>query len=187
VPGLEFSRDLIVLPAPETLPPPGGFEMLPPGPWTLAAREILEEILRLMTFEAEGDAVRLAAGTLLTVRCPDSAIIIGRRGVGLDALETVLGSLLARRIPPGACEEARRVMVDAEDYRARRHLGLLQKTYVAASEALTARRPQSIPQLSAPERHLVRTALEPVAGVRTATVGAGALRNVAVIPDRDAG
>jgi predicted RNA-binding protein Jag len=101
--------------------------------------------------------------------------------VGLDALELLLGLMLAKAVPDSG-DEARRVVVDAEDYRARRHLGLLQKTYVMAGEAMTLRRSQSIPQLSAAERHLVREAVEPLAGVRALTEGSGALRNVTIIP-----
>jgi spoIIIJ-associated protein len=134
-----------------------------------------------MSFEAEVDALRLEDMTLLSVRCPDSAIFIGRRGVGLDALELVIARMLERRLPEPT-GEARRVVVDSEDYRARRHLGLLQKTYVMAGEALAAMRPQSIPQLSAAERHLVRAALKPVSGLRTGSAGAGALRNVTIVP-----
>ncbi|MDR1314446.1 MAG: Jag N-terminal domain-containing protein [Deltaproteobacteria bacterium] len=181
VPGLAFAGDTVVLPAPETLPPPGGFAALPPGPWTHAAKEFLEGILERMSFEAEVEALRLEQATLLTVRCPDSAILIGRRGVGLDALELVLSRMLERKLPE-PCGEARRVVVDSEDYRARRHLGLLQKTFIIAGEALSAGRRLSIPQLSPPERHLVRAALKNLVGVAVSSTGTGALRNVTISP-----
>jgi spoIIIJ-associated protein len=145
-----------------------------------AARGELLRILGLMGFAAEAGARGFRDRLIMDIRCPDNALIIGRRGVGLDALELILNLVVRGR---GSQAGRPRLIIDAEDYRGRKHLGIIQKAFVLADEALRTRKPQGIPQLTARERQVAREALSQVAGISTRTMGGGALRNVQLIPE----
>jgi spoIIIJ-associated protein len=75
-----------------------------------------------------------------------------------------------------------RIIVDAEDYRARRHVGIIQKAFVLANEAIHTNKIQGLPQLTSSERMLTRIAMNYVTGVSTRTLGGGALRNIQLVP-----
>jgi spoIIIJ-associated protein len=134
-----------------------------------------------MGFQADAGIRLYKDRAVLGIECPENALIIGRRGVGLDSLELLLNKIAKRDEFRGS---HLRVLVDAEDYRARRHVGIIQKTFVMANECLATQKLQGIPQLTARERHLARVALEQVEGVATRTLGGGALRNIQIFPSK---
>jgi predicted RNA-binding protein Jag len=78
-----------------------------------------------------------------------------------------------------------RIVVDAEDYRARRHLGILVKILAMASRAVTTGKPQGIPQLTNPERRVVRVVVKQLKLVGMTTQGTGALKNITIFSTKE--
>ncbi|MDR1164983.1 MAG: Jag N-terminal domain-containing protein [Deltaproteobacteria bacterium] len=180
---LTLAKERIFLPRPLTLPLPGEkVQIGADGPYEKLAQDILLNILGHMGFKVEVVVKTLGERAILDIKSAESALLIGRRGVGLDAMELVVNKIFFRQTRDKAYKDRQRLMVDSEEYRARRHLGILQKSLVLANGAAETLKPQGIPQLTATERQLVRLTLEMVEGVALRSQGTGALRNMIIYP-----
>ncbi|MDR2198358.1 MAG: Jag N-terminal domain-containing protein [Deltaproteobacteria bacterium] len=144
------------------------------------AREILLEITGLMGFETEAELKLFPNLVVLNILGSAGPRLIGRRGVGLDALEIAVSAILEKSFPERGGSP--KIVVDALDYRARRHLGVILKTLILADECLERWKPRSIPQLTSLERTLARTVAALIEGVGVRALGGGVLRNIQIYP-----
>jgi spoIIIJ-associated protein len=83
-----------------------------------------------------------------------------------------------------AFDENPQIIVDAENYRARRHQGILEKAAFMADKVLKNNKPQVMTQLSSPERRLVHLAIESIPGLTTRSHGIGLVRNLTILPKK---
>lgn len=117
-------------------------------------------------------------GTLVsTVSGEDLGLFIGRHGQTIDAVQH-----LAQRAVATFTGEQRRVVVDAEGYRARRQDVLERQADEAADEACREDRPVPLEAMSASERRLVHEFLRGRDDVETHSEGEGADRRLVVSP-----
>jgi spoIIIJ-associated protein len=86
--------------------------------------------------------------------------------------------------PEDPIDENPQIVVDSENYRARRHQGLLEKTAFMAEKVLKTGKPQMMTQLSSPERRLIHLAIESVPGLTTRSHGFGLVRNLTILPKK---
>jgi spoIIIJ-associated protein len=180
---LVFAKAKIILPQPITRPLfPEEFPDENLSEAGLKAKTTLAEILSCMGFSAEITARFYRKLILLDIQSLDNALIIGRRGVGLDSLELLLNSIIKNKF---SLATQFKLVVDAEDYRARRHLNIIQKTFVLANQANLTGKIQGIPQLTFGERQLVRHVVAQLQGLSIKTIGGGALRNIQIIPNSE--
>jgi spoIIIJ-associated protein len=162
-----------------------------PDKCMLMAAEILKNMVRFMGFGTEVKVNRIGERIILELLSEENALLIGRKGASLDALQLLVNKLCRKayrksaqkdEITDEAEEDSQRIIVDAENYRARRQQILLEKTLALANRVLRTRKPQTLPQLTAQERHLVHLALSQVEGLSTRSHGTGALRNLFIFP-----
>ncbi len=143
------------------------------------AAEVLRELLRRMDVPAEVEAAAEAepGQVALRVSSEAGALLIGRHGQTLDALE-----YLTNRIVGRSEEHAARVAVDVEGYRERREQDLREMAKHVAERVRRTGRPETLNPLSPRERRIVHVALGTDAGVSTRSVGEGPFRQVVVSP-----
>lgn len=123
--------------------------------------------------EYEGDEGEL----ILDVTAPDLAVLIGRHGRTLEALQTMVSLLVSRKLGfryP--------VVVDVEGYRSRRHEKVSSMAHSAASRAVQQGRSVNLPPMSASERRLVHIALRDDERVDTHSEGVDPERRVVITP-----
>jgi spoIIIJ-associated protein len=154
------------------------------SPMARAGKEILSKIIELMDIEAEINVRTSPNIIILDIVTKENSLLIGRRGIGLDSLELIVNKIIRKRFVSTPTDTDIRVIVDLEDYRARRHFGILNKTLLLTLEAVKTGKIQSIPQLTAYERMLVTQVTTQLADIKVETVGIGALRNMLIIPLR---
>lgn len=92
-------------------------------------KEILENILRLLGFQAEVEAHQLDDGLLLDVKSEDSGRLIGRQGQTLANLQYVTNRLIFQ-----ADTTAPKVTVDVANYRTQARDSLVKKAMDAAEK-----------------------------------------------------
>jgi spoIIIJ-associated protein len=92
-------------------------------------KEILENILRLLGFQAEVEAHQLDDGLLLDVKSEDSGRLIGRQGQTLANLQYVTNRLIFQ-----ADTTAPKVTVDVANYRTQARDSLVKKAQDAAEK-----------------------------------------------------
>ena len=123
--------------------------------------------------EYEGDEGEL----ILDITGDDLAILIGRHGRTLDALQFVVSAITVRsmgfRYP---------VIVDVEGYKNRQRQKIESAAYSAARRAKSQHRSVKLRPMTPYERRLVHLALRNEPGVETASEGEGAARHVVIIP-----
>lgn len=139
----------------------------------------LEDILKYFNLgevtidEYEGDEGEL----ILDITGDDLAVLIGRHGKTLDALQFIISSITARtigfRYP---------IVVDVEGYKSRQRQKLESLAYSAAKRALNQGRSMKMRPMTPYERRIIHIALRDYEGVETASEGEGSARHVVVIP-----
>ena len=145
--------------------------------------EVLTEILRLMDVDAEV-VVKPGNGPsefVLDVRGDSTALLIGRRGQTLEALQHIVSRIVAEKLGPDGPQP----IVDAEDYRGRRVRSLEDMALRLGEKAKRSRKTQEIEALSARDRRIVHLALKDDPWLTTQSLGHGAYRRLLIVPEGD--
>jgi spoIIIJ-associated protein len=140
-------------------------------------RTLLERVADALDLDAEID-VRSDDGVVHgTLQGEELGLFIGRHGQTIDAVQH-----LAQRIVHAKTGELRRVVIDAEGYRARRQEALERQADEAADEALRFDRAVALDAMTASERRLVHEYLRDREDVETHSEGDEPQRHLVVSP-----
>ncbi len=143
------------------------------------ARELLEEILERMGVpHAEIEYVPRPEGEYFEVTGPDLAMLIGRHGNTLEALNLVFNNILNA----GVKSNRRYYTIDAEGYRARRADQLKNLALTILERVVREKKPQKLEPMLPSERKIVHLALADSQFVRTESEGVEPERRVVVFP-----
>lgn len=143
------------------------------------ARELLEEVLSRMGIpHAEIEYVSRPEGEYFEVTGPDLAMLIGRHGNTLEALNLVFNNILNT----GVKSNRRYYTIDAEGYRARRADQLKNLALVTLERCIREKKPQKLEPMLPSERKIVHLALTENPYVRTESEGVEPERRVVVFP-----
>ncbi len=143
------------------------------------ARALLEEILsRMGVPHAEIDYVPRPEGEYFEVTGPDLAMLIGRHGNTLEALNLVFNNILNT----GVKSNRRYYTIDAEGYRARRADQLKNLALTTLERCIREKKPQKLDPMLPSERKIVHLALAENQHVRTESEGVEPERRVVVFP-----
>jgi len=112
----------------------------------------------------------------LNIDTPDSAILIGKKGQTLEALQ-VIANIAASRIKEGA----ERIIVDTQNYRSRREQSLVRMARQTAQQVRRTRQSRLLEAMNPFERRLVHTALSEEGDIETASEGDGLYKRIRVL------
>lgn len=140
---------------------------------------VLKDILKYFkTGEVTIDEYEGEEGELiLDITGKDLAVLIGRHGKTLDALQFIVSAITVRKIGfryP--------VVVDIEGYKNRQRQKLESIAHSAANRASGQQRSVKLRPMTPYERRLVHIALRDDARVETTSEGEGSSRHVVVVP-----
>jgi spoIIIJ-associated protein len=141
------------------------------------AKEVLEEMVRLMGLEA---TVEIASGgetSRLNVKGGDLGALIGRRGEKLASLQHIVNLIVGRREG-----QHHRIAIDVENYRGRREEQLRDVADRAAKRVLQTGKIIQLEAMPAVERRIVHMALLENPRVRTQSVGVEPNRRIVILP-----
>ena len=139
----------------------------------------LEDILKYFNLgevtidEYEGDEGEL----ILDITGDDLAVLIGRHGKTLDALQFLISSITSRQIG-----YRYPVVVDVEGYKNRQREKLESLAHSAAKRALSQGRSIKLRPMTPYERRIIHMALRDNDQVDTGSQGEGAARHVVITP-----
>lgn len=143
---------------------------------TVHAAAILGEILRLMDLEGEVVVRHEDEHDVLELTGDTSGVLIGRRGQMLDALEYFLNRVVARDNGDG------RIVVDSQNYRARRRQSLEELARRSGEQAKKKRKPIALNPMSPRDRRIVHMVLQGDTSLTTRSSGKGYFRKLIIIP-----
>ena len=143
------------------------------------SRELLQELLSHLGVSCEVSREPSADGATvsLSVRGESSALLIGKHGQTLDALEYLLNRILVREVG-----STTRIEVDVEGYRARREQNLTATARRMADKVRQTGRPATVDLMNPRDRRIVHMALKDEAGVTSRSQGDGFLRKLVILP-----
>ncbi|MEX1045870.1 MAG: RNA-binding cell elongation regulator Jag/EloR [Actinomycetota bacterium] len=130
------------------------------------AADFLEDLIEKMGFEADVEINEDQGTTYVEIWGPESeegdddmALLIGRHGSSLDALQEIVRVIVGRRTG-NRC----RVMVDVEDYRKRRRARIVSKAKDIARRVQKTGRQETLEPMNPYERKIVHDAVASVGG-----------------------
>jgi spoIIIJ-associated protein len=147
------------------------------------AKTALSEILKLMGVAAtvETKPGETSDEIILDVRSDNNALLIGRKGQTLEALEYLVIRITGER--PGS--EGAHIVVDVENYRERRRKSLQDLALRMGEKAKRQRKTVTVDALSAADRRIIHAALQDDPWVTTRSLGQGSYRRLLIIPEGD--
>jgi len=129
------------------------------------SKTTLEQILKLLGFEATVEEQTLDDGVFLDVKAEDSGRLIGRQGQTLSDLQYITNRLLFQRD-----QSTPKVVVDVGGYRGQAREALVKKAQEAAEKVRRWGDVVELEPLSAFDRRIVHNALKDDPGVETQSV-----------------
>ena len=147
------------------------------------AIEVLREFLKYFNVgevtidEYEGDEGEL----ILDITGNDLAVLIGRHGRTLDALQLLVSAITVRKIGYRFP-----VIIDVESYKNRQRQKLESLARASAKKAVSQGRSVKLRPMTPYERRIIHVALRDDARVDTASEGVGTARHVVVVPIKEA-
>jgi spoIIIJ-associated protein len=117
----------------------------------------------------------------VTASCsgPDVALLIGRHGQTIDAIQYLLNAIAHRQYG----DERKEVVVDAAGYRERRRATLEALALRTAERVRSSGEPEELEPMTAVERKIVHLRLKDLDGVTTTSEGTEPNRCVVVLPE----
>jgi spoIIIJ-associated protein len=141
------------------------------------AKKVLGELLTSMGFNAEVSIRGTETPIMLAITGNNLGVLIGRRGDNLAALQFMVNLLLSknRRQWP-------RIVIDVENYRARREDSLRTLADRLAYRVRRNGRPFTLEAMPASDRRVIHLALRDRPDVETYSIGEGPARRVVIAP-----
>lgn len=144
-----------------------------------APETILKEILTRMGVDAKVEANYVDGSTHLNILTDSPALLIGKHGQTLDAIERILNCIVNK-----VSLAKKRVFVDTEGYRERREERLIEMANQVADKVRYTGRDVVLAPMSARDRRVIHVALKEDEIVSTYSQGEGDMRRVIVTSQR---
>lgn len=141
------------------------------------ARQVLAGLLESMGFDVEVTVRSDENPVILVVNGENLGVLIGRRGDNLSSLQFMVNLILSK-----GRREWPRVVIDVENYRARREESLHSLADRIAYRVSRGGRPFTLEAMPASDRRIIHVALRERADVETYSIGEGAARRVVIAP-----
>ena len=133
-------------------------------------------LIQAMGYTANMDILSREEHKLLVrLSSEDSAILIGKKGKNLDALQ------LIANVYAGKIGISERIMLDCENYRIRREESLVRLAYTTADQVVTTKTSVLLEPMNPYERRLIHSTLADIRDVDTKSEGDGLYKQVRVL------
>jgi spoIIIJ-associated protein len=142
-----------------------------------AAEDFIHGLLDVLDMDGEAEADITDDTIEVRVSGPDMALLIGRHGATLEALQELTRAAVQHQTASGA-----RLVLDIEGYRERQREMLERRAHSAAARARKTNQAVALDPMSSFERKVIHTALADFEGVRTASEGEEPERKVVIYP-----
>ena len=120
-------------------------------------------------------------GLLFSVKGRDAAILIGKRGQTLEAIQSLIEKIVNKH---NGNNGKIHVQVDVEGYLQTRQENLEKLAHKLAAKSKRIGKPIALSQMSAYERRIIHLVLKNDPGVRTKSRGEGYLRKLVIFPKK---
>jgi spoIIIJ-associated protein len=148
----------------------------PPQAQAEALQADLSELLKLMGTPGNVEIKSHAGNTVLNISGEFEGLLIGKRAMTLDALQSVALQMLGT----ASGNRDHYIVVDVADYRSRQERKLMDKARELANLVLADGMEQHMGSLSPAERRVVHLEIKSMQGVESFSVGNGSSKKVVI-------
>lgn len=141
--------------------------------------EILKKIIDTITDGAEPSVSVDGKDILYDIDCLDPAVIIGKRGQTLDAIQYIIEKAVNK-----SRNEKYNIKVDVCGYLDKRHSKLKNLAEKIAEKSKANGKPMSLGLMNANDRRVIHLALKNDGDVKTHSVGEGFIKKIVIYPRR---
>ncbi|MGE0551741.1 MAG: protein jag [Kofleriaceae bacterium] len=143
------------------------------------ASEFLLGVLERMGISADIDIKDDSDRTTLEIQTKDTEVVIGRRGVVIDALQHLVNKAVFKE---RTGDRAKPMVVDAGGFRDKQIERLRSLAQRMAEKALQTKQIVPLQPMTAHDRRIVHMAISEIAGLTTRSEGEGEDRHILVVP-----
>ncbi|HEY4057039.1 MAG TPA: R3H domain-containing nucleic acid-binding protein [Kofleriaceae bacterium] len=143
------------------------------------ASEFLLGVLERMGISADIDIKDDKDRTTLEIQTKDTELVIGRRGVVMDALQHLVNKVVYR---DRRDEKTKPLVVDAGGFRDKQVERLRALGQRMAEKCLETKEVVALQPMTAHDRRIVHMAISEITGVKTQSEGEGEDRHITIIP-----
>lgn len=147
---------------------------------TTAPETVLKEILARIGIDGEVNSDQIDGSLHLNMVTDSPALLIGRHGQTLDAIERILNCIINKH-----ALAKKKVFVDTEGYRERREQSLVDLAHQIAAKVKRTRHDVVLAPMSAKDRRVIHLALQADDTVSTFSQGEGDMRRVVIARQDD--
>jgi spoIIIJ-associated protein len=140
------------------------------------ATEFLQGTLNRMGLTATIEVVDTEDNVTLDIKCEDVELLIGRRGQVVDALQHLVGKIVAKDRPG----RGKPIIVDAGGYRDKHIERLRALAQRMSQKALESNEPVALSPMTPHDRRIVHMFLAEIQGVSTHSEGEGEDRHIVI-------
>lgn len=142
-----------------------------------AAHDFVEGLLDAMDIDADVESEPEPYGASIDIIGSNLAVLIGRHGATLAALQEVTRAVVQKDVEGRAV-----VRVDVEGYMSRREESLVRLAHNMANKVQRTHKPVDLEPMPARDRKIIHDALTRVGGVKTGSEGKEPFRYVVIRP-----
>jgi spoIIIJ-associated protein len=143
------------------------------------ASEFLLGVLERMGISADIDIKDDTDRTVLEIQTGDTELVIGRRGVVLDALQHLVNKAVFKEKRD---EKTKPLVVDAGGFRDKQVERLRSLAQRMSEKALETKQIVELQPMSPHDRRIVHMAISEIAGLTTRSEGEGEDRHILIVP-----
>ncbi len=143
-------------------------------------REALQKIIDLITTDATISIEKRSNRIVFNVRGGNSAILIGKRGQTLEAIQFLVEKIVNKNRKGRVG-----IHIDVEGYLEKRRMSLQRLAVRMAEKVKSTGKPAAIGQMNAHDRRIVHIALQDDDMVRTQSKGDGFLKKLVIFPKKN--
>ncbi len=144
------------------------------------AQELIAKILSFANIKPDLVLDKTDLSLKIEIDCDDSALLIGRHGETLKALQYIVNIIWQKQ--NSANEDFKKIVLDVGNYRSQKEQDLKNLIQVTSQNVMRSGRVEVLPPMSAYERRLIHVALENNKDVMTESIGEGDSRRVIIKP-----
>ena len=144
------------------------------------ASDFLLGVLERMGISADIDIKDDTDKTILEIQTKDTELVIGRRGVVMDALQHLVNKVVYRDRPGG--ERSKPLVVDAGGFRDKQVERLRALAQRMGEKALQTKQIVELQPMTPHDRRIVHMAIAEIPGLSSRSEGEGEDRHILVVP-----
>lgn len=141
-------------------------------------KSFLKDVIEGLGLEVQFEVITKEERTTIKMYSDNNAILIGKNGQTIKALETIVKQMLQSRYNIHF-----RVSLDVENYKAKREKNLSRMAWQLAKEVVRTKMPVSMDNMSSYDRRVVHNALTNFKGIRTESEGEEPNRHIVIKPE----